>query len=378
MKSFKFGQLLSKEDICDREEEIKRLAKICKINGRGIVYGPRRYGKTSVVKNVVMADFLEKQKSGLALYADLFQVNSMEETVLRLQAAFEQALSQRAKIRSFINGIYNYLKHFRVELTADPLSGETAIAFAGTHAKNEKSLGELFADFKNFSEEYKTLLILDEFQDVTNIGGLEAKLRSEIQNLDKTPVILLGSKKHILREIFQDESRPFYGFGTDIEFGKIPRQAWISYMKERFEPAKLSIEEEAVFEICQLMRDVPNSIQELCQWIALNEETGSLTPERIHGGLSDLIENKSSRFLERLASLSNKEKKVLIAVAKEEPVSSIASTKFLQATKGVSATAAKATILRLTDQGVLDPFEEGYRITDPIFRIFLVRQFGEL
>lgn len=373
MKTFKFGQLLSREDICDRKKEILLLNKICRSLGRSVVYGPRRFGKTSVVKNIVMADFLEKQEKTLAVYADLLQVDSMEDTASRLQGAFAQALSQKAKIKSFINNIHNYLKHFRIELSTDPLSGAPAISLAGSHTKDERSLSEIFADLKNFSAGYKTLLVLDEFQDIKRIPGLEAKLRSEIQDLSQSAVILLGSKKHSLQEIFHDESKPFYGFGTDVEFKEISRDEWLPYMKERFAPAGLTIEKNGAFEICSLMRDVPNSIQELCQWIALSGQTGNLTPQRIHENLVSLIENKSSRYTEKLASFSHKEKKVLIALARMEPVSSISSTSFLQETR-VSATATKATIQRLTDQGILDQSEAGYSVTDPLFKLFLTRK----
>lgn len=374
MKTFKFGQLVSGEDICDRREEIKLLAKVCQNNGRAVVYGPRRFGKTSVVKNVILEDFLEKERKSLAVYADLFQLGSGEEMVLRLRVALEQALSQRAKVKAFLSTLQNYLKNFRIEISADPLSGAPTVSLVGQHTRGETSLSELFLAVMNFSKEHRTLLVLDEFQDIVRIDGLEARLRSEIQSLNRTAVILLGSKKHLLRRIFHDESRPFYGFGIDVEFKAIAISEWVPYIQERFAACRLKIEEEGVAEICRLMRDVPNSIQELCQWIALEGGSGDLNLDRIHQSLARLIENKSSRYLERLASLSVKEKMVLLAVARQEPVSSVTSTAFLQATQ-VSATATKATILRLTDQGVLDDSDGGYSITDPLFRLFLVRQF---
>jgi hypothetical protein len=376
VKTFKFGQLVSKEDICDRRDEIKLLTKVCESNGRAIVYGPRRFGKTSVVKNVVLEDFLEEDRKSLAVYADFFQLESSEDAVLRLRVALEQALSQRAKVKTLLASLQNYLKNFRIEISSDPLSGAPTVSLAGQLTKEESSLSELFLALKNLSKDYRTLLVLDEFQDIVLVEGLEAKLRSEIQNLNRTAVILLGSKKHLLREVFHEESRPFYGFGIDIEFKAIAVTEWVPYIQERFATYKLSIKEEGVVEICRLMRNVPNAIQELCQWIALQGETGVLDTARIHQSLARLIENKSSRYMERMASLSAKEKMVLIAVARQEPVSSIASTAFLQATQ-VSATATKATILRLTDQGVLDDSDEGYSITDPLFRLFLVRQFGD-
>lgn len=375
MKTFKFGQLVSREDICDRREEIKILSKIGQNDGRAVVYGPRRFGKTSVIKNAVLEDFLERDRKSLAVYADLFQLESMDDLVSRLRVALEQTLSRRAKGKTLLSALQNYLKNFRIEISADPLSGSPTVSLSGQHAKNESSLSEIFLALKNFSKEYRTLLVLDEFQDIVLVDGLESRLRSEIQNLNRTAVILLGSKRHLLREIFHDESRPFYGFGVDVEFKAIPVSEWVPYIQERFEACGLSIAEEGVDEICRLMRHVPNAIQELCQWIALEGESGALPVERIHQSLARLIENKSSRYMEKLASLSAKEKKVLLAVARQEPVSSVASTAFLQVTQ-VSATATKATILRLTDQGVLDDADEGYSITDPLFRLFLIRQFG--
>lgn len=373
MKTFKFGQLIAREDICDRQKEISFLQKICSAKGRAIVYGRRRFGKTSIVKNVIIGDYFSKNKKSLAVYADFFQLDSVEDAALRLKTALEQALSQRAKLRTFMESVQNYLKHFRIEISADPLSGMPYIHLAGQYVSDEKSLSDIFSALKNLSKEYDILLALDEFQDIRNVSGLEGKLRSEIQSLDNVPVVLLGSKKHVLRNIFHDESNPFYGFGTDVEIKEIAREHWLPYMRERFEPYDLRINEEGVNEICCLMKDVPNAIQELCQWIALSGQRGVLTTEQVHKNLLDLITNKSSRYIEKLASFSAKEKKVLLAVAQSEPVASVTSTKFLKLAS-VSATATRATISRLADQGVLDSANDGYTITDPIFRMFLIRQ----
>lgn len=373
MKTFKFGQLISREDLCDRKEEIVFLQKICATKGRAIVYGRRRFGKTSIVKNVIIGSLFSKNKKFLAIYADLFQLDSIEDMALRLKTALEQALSQRAKLRTFIESVQNYLKHFRIEISADPLSGMPYIHLAGQNVSDEKSLNDVFLAIRSLSKEYDILLALDEFQDIRNVSGLEGKLRSEIQSLDNIPVILLGSKRHILRDIFHDEANPFYGFGTDVEIKEIVREHWLPYMRERFEPCDLQINEEGMNEICCLMKDVPNAIQELCQWITLSGQKGVLTTELVHKNLLDLITNKSSRYIEKLASFSAKEKKVLLAVAQSEPVSSVTSTKFLKLTS-VSATATRATMSRLEDQGVLDLASVGYTITDPIFKIFLTRQ----
>lgn len=376
MKTFKFGQLLNREDICDRDSEAAFLEKIARSSGRAVVYGSRRFGKTSLVKSVLMENFLEKEKKALAIYSDMFQVDSLEDATSRLRVGLEQALSKQARVKNFFTTLKNYLKHFRVELSADPISGMPSVILAGMHSKDEKSLSDLFEAISQLSKEYKILLVLDEFQDIQCIDGLEARLRSEIQSLQNTAVVLLGSKKHILQKIFHDESKPFYGFGIDLEIKAIERSHWLPYMKKRFSPYHITLDYKSVDEICQKMRDVPNSIQELCQWITLSGWSGHLDMESIHLHISQLIENKTSRYFEKIASFSVKEKKVVLAVARHEPITSPTSTTFLRETH-VSATATKATLTRLTDQGLFDMTDQGIVITDPLFQLFLIRQFGK-
>ncbi len=375
MSDFKFGQLLEREDICDREQEIKILQKITATRGRCVVYGPRRYGKTSVVKNVVMADFLASAKKSFAVYCDLFQLDSSEDLVSRLQTALELALSQKAKIKQFFQSLQNYIRNFKIELSPDPLSGTPSISLSGQHVHNEKSLPELFAVINALTHDYKTLLIFDEFQDITNVPTLEAKLRSELQSLNQTAIILLGSKQHVLSDIFNNEKRPFYGFGIDVEFSKIPLALWTPYIQKRFATHDMKIDKNSVAEICQLMRNVPNAIQEFCQWISMqipaHTQIDILT---IRECLTHLIENKASRYLEHFAQLSVKEKRILLAIAKMEPVTSSTSTDFLQASK-VSATAIRAAVRRFTDSGLIDHSQIGYALTDPLFRHYLLYQF---
>lgn len=374
MKTFKFGQLLTKEDICNRKREIAQLRKLCELGGRAVVYGPRRFGKTSLVKNVTLKDFTG-QKKAFGLFVDLFQLSSMEDFSQRLRIGLEQSLSKQVRVKSFLQAFQNYLKNFRLEMSLDPQLGTPTFTLTGKHLSEERSVSEIFQMLKELSQDYKTLVVLDEFQDIQAVTGLEARLRSELQSLTNTAVILMGSKRHILREIFHNESKPFYGFGTDVEFREISRDDWLPYMQERFTPLKLSIGPEGVEEICRLMRDVPNAIQELCQWIALSGERGALGPEQIHIHLQKLLENKASRYLEKLTAFSLKERKVLLALAAQEPVSSLTSVNFLQATQ-VSATATRAAVFRLTDQGVLDDSEPGYCITDPLFRLYLLRHYS--
>lgn len=375
MSEFKFGQLLTRDDICDREREVKILSDIVRTNGRAVVYGPRRYGKSSVIKNILMADFLSAHKKSLAVYCDFFQPDSAQDVAERLQISLESALSQKARTRAFFQQVQNYVRNFKIEMSPDPLSGMPSVSLSGDHRREEKSPAELLGIVREFSRDYKTLLVFDEFQDIAAFPSLEAVLRNELQALDRTAIILSGSRQHLLTGMFTNEKRPFYGFGVDVEFGKIPLDKWIPYIRERFATHRIRSDDAGIAEICRLMGDVPNAIQEFCHWITLNNSGPvQLDVQLIRRLLADLLENKAGRYLERWARLSAKEKRVLIAVAKMEPVTSIAATEFLQMTK-VSATATRASIQRFTEHGLLNGSRAGYSLTDPLFRHYLMHYY---
>ncbi len=372
-KIFKFGQLLEKSDVCNRTQEIKTLKKWVASSGRGVVFGPRRFGKTSILKNVILTDFKKTHKEkGFAFYCDLFQVKSLEDFRIRFQEALEIGLSEKATFSRFVESIKEYLSGFQVQMEFDPLTSHPILSLKGGGKDPVKTVHALFKAIQNLSQDHATLLILDEFQDIVAVDGLESKLREELQSLTRTSVILSGSKNHVLREMIQNERRPFYAFGSDLSFGPIPSEEWLGYLQERFAPHKIRIHLPEVQLICSLMGDVPNAIQEYCSWIVQASEPCTLTETILKNHLSDLLKQKSSRYHERLREFSEKESRILLAIAVDQPVASIGSTAFITKTQ-VSATAVRAATERLINQGVLDRDVSGVRITDPLFRLFLVQ-----
>ena len=62
MKEFIFDRLVDRENICGLELEKKQIKTL--IDGRQniVLYAQRNYGKTSLIKNVIMEDFRKEHK----------------------------------------------------------------------------------------------------------------------------------------------------------------------------------------------------------------------------------------------------------------------------------------------------------------------------
>ena len=141
-------------------------------------------------------------------------------------------------------------------------------------------------------------------------------------------------------------------------------------MKKRFAEVHIKISKNEAAEIIRLMEEVPNAIQELCQWLHSTRPRKTLSVKDVHLGVAEILESKGSRFMERMVHLREKERQVLIGIAKFQPIKKINQTQFVQAT-GVSATGIQAAVKRFYDQGVVDRLPAGYVLVDPLFKLFL-------
>lgn len=369
---FQFGQILEATDICDRESELTLLEKLMAQHGRAIIYGRRRFGKTSVLRNLVIPRFMQRHKGATALYVDLFQITSLADVEQRFRTAFESALKSKVNLPKIWTDLKQLIQNFKMELSVDPLLSRPNVTLSFIPGKHQDQLENLFANLHKIAQKHPTLLIIDEVQDILLLPGFEGKLRNYLQQLNKTAVILTGSKHHVITEMMHNERRPFYGFGTELDFGPIPVKAWLPYMRQRFKETGMSLGLAEATEITQLMDQVPNAIQELCQWIAFRRGIKKISKPIIHESIADLLDHKQSRYWERLAALSEKERNVLVSIAKNQPVANIGASTFCQQS-GVSPSGIKAAVKRFYDQGLMDRGNNGYQLSDPLFGLFLAR-----
>jgi len=93
------------------------------------------------------------------------------------------------------------------------------------------------------------------------------KLRSVWQLQSHVSYCLYGSKKHILEQMFQNASYPFYRFGDFFYLNKISEKDWVEYICQRFESTGKHISEELAREICQVTDRYSSYVQQLAWFV---------------------------------------------------------------------------------------------------------------
>jgi hypothetical protein len=219
---------------------------------------------------------------------------------------------------------------------------------------------------------------LDEFQEVARIKKGDALLRGALQQLSsQIPVAILGSKQHLLRELFENPKAPFYNWGHAIELGNIDYKDYHHYLEERFKKVKKQISLDSAIYLQDLMNRTPEAINRLADYIAQNSKLKTITIENINKCLQDYLENARSIYEQTFATFSNNQKIVLLAMAKLQKIHHLTGKDLLTHTKTISKSGLNLIMTNFLNESIISQDldhekKQIYQITDPYFREYLL------
>lgn len=180
-------------------------------------------------------------------------------------------------------------------------------------------------------------------------------------------LLVSGSKRHLLSQIFAKPKSPFANWGFDIEMPHISTPEYQEYINERFGPHGLSIDKDAVEYLQEVADNIPEAINMICLGVIEKfPKTGAVTREKIILALNYLLESRQSRFEESLAKHSLHEVSFLKALSESQPTVKITGKEFVAKTN-TSASGILKISKKLEDDAVIYRTDKGFSISDPIF-----------
>ena len=112
------------------------------------------------------------------------------------------------------------------------------------------------------------VVVLDEFQETANFDDdeIERKMRSVFQNHRNVSYIhiFMGSKTHLMRDIFNNPNRPFYKSGKHFPLGKIDHEELSLFAKKKFSDQGIVIDDNDLNSILNNTECRPYYFQMLC------------------------------------------------------------------------------------------------------------------
>jgi len=374
MKSFNYHIVLPRSDLCNYQKEIKILTQQILRGQKIIIYGRRNTGKTSIVLSALVPEYRKKVKDGLVVYADFMGVKSLHQIGDRIRTAFQTGICETYPKKALFQKTLDLLKTVRPTLSVDPVTGSINLTLSSTQGKADPDLETLLFEVDRIHQKSGALIIFDEFQDIHKIDQAEGRLRGVLQRLSvDLPIVILGSKKHMLAEIFAAPKAPFAGWGMPLDIPRIAPSEYCGYINERFQPFGLEIDVDITEYLMSRMDFIPECINIVCHVMTDFLSNKLLKREDIEKSISLAASKFRTHYSEIIARLTEAESEVLIAIAKNQPVRSVQNREFLQNVKSSSSGVRKIT-KKLEDEGLIYREEHTLLLSDPLM-VSYIRDF---
>lgn len=368
---FNYLQLATGDQFYDRIE-LRRDLQSRFLSGQSsvVLYGPRRYGKSSLVAELVR----DLEKAGIpCVTLDVMKVPSID---LFVSAYAAKVYRKLAPVRFEFKKLGTFLKSLRPKMTIGP-SGEASLTFEPFDASiGPEALSEVLdLPQRLLSGKGRAVVVFDEFQEVKDLlpsDGFERTMRSAVQSHRNVSYIFLGSRHHLLRRMFTDHNRPFYRSAVTIQLDKPPLEESVRFVVDRFASAGKTIAPETAELLVGRIENIPYFIQQLgfeTFRIVDDARRKSVLPADVEAAYSNLSGFNRDQYEQLMLTLSASQKKLLIALAHEK------AAEFSEAYRrkhmlGVSST-VNSNKAKLMEDGLLELADGQYTVADPFFAQFL-------
>lgn len=371
---FSYGEVVTGEDFADRNTELEELHRDLKSGEKVFLISPRRYGKTSLVVNVLQ----RLRKAGVfTVYLDLYRAASLRQ-LLELYARGIAGAAE-TKVEAVLRLLKEILPGLRPTVSLAP-DGTPSIGLE--YAVRDRDVLELLEQVYEAPERIakkrkrRFVVAFDEFQEVRNLNGeaVEKAMRASFQHHREVGYVFAGSKRSLLYDMVSNKAGAFYKLGKVMTLGKIPRNEFRPFLEKRFHKSSFRLEEGVMERILDLAEDLPYNAQFLCHglWDRLHD-TKKIGVDQVEYVLERILAEESPLYLTIWDNLSLHQRRVLQAIAGRGG-RNIFSQDFLQDTNLGALPSVQTSVRLLMKKGILGREDDVYSMTDVFFKDWIRRK----
>ena len=359
---FIVGKYLSDKYFCDRQEETEFLRKQI-VNGRDVaLISPRRLGKSGLIQHFFAQNDIKEKYH--VFFVDIYATTSLAEFVYTLGKEIYEQLKPQSTI--WKEKFFQIITSFRVGFKLDAMSGAPSFDLGlGDIQIPQTTLDEIFAYIDESDK--PCIIAIDEFQQIGEYPekNVEALLRTKIQKCHRAQFIFSGSKRHVMSNMFNSPSKPFYQSAISMGLEPLPIDIYADFANRLFDERGKHIKREAIEQVWRLYDGYTWFVQMIMnELFALTNVDETCLADRIDEARWNVIMAQEQSYKDLLSKLSPRQKMVLQAIAKEGVAQNITSGKFIKKYNLNSASSIQSAVKLLLKSDLLTQTERGYRVYD--------------
>src|SRR5581483_5716653 len=323
--------------------------------------GPRRYGKTTLLRRVLEA----ADRGGTAtVLVDLQDVLSITEIVVRIERAYERL---KGPVRRHVESV---LRAWNIGLSLGG-GGFTATLQRNPNVDAESVLLRLLElPAALFDRDGTTsLVVFDEIQDVLAVPGADGKIRSVIQHqTDAATYAFAGSAPGVMQQLFADPKRPLLDQAVPKQLAPLPLDEVGTYVTNQFEQTGRDAGS-ALDPFLEFTRGHPQRSMMLAHYLWERTKRGAAADEGVWVSALDQAAADSAPLMRAIwRSLTANERRVSRALA---VVSTPLYSEDTATAVGIKRSSIRKALESLLANADVIIDREKPRLTDPMFELWL-------
>lgn len=370
---FVYGKLPEEIDFTNRAKEIARLKNNFNSLVNTIIISPRRWGKTSLVRQASRLA-VKENKNLKIVHLDIFNIRSEYEFYLLLANEVLKAASSGWD--EMVKNTRHFLKQLIPQISFSP-DMQSKVSFSIGWEELQKHPDDILNLAENIAlkKDLNIIICIDEFQNIALFDQPDAfqrKLRSHWQTHQKTAYCLYGSKQHMLLDVFSNYAMPFYKFGDILFLEKIAAEEWVSFIQKRFQDTGKEISSSDAERIAVLAENHSYYVQQLAQQVWFRTEKRA-TDQIVEIAFEDIIHQLSLLFVNMTEVLTTRQLSLLEAILKQEKQLTAKAT-LATYNLGTSANVIQLK-KRLIELDVIDEIQGKIEFLDPMYKHWLATRY---
>ncbi len=220
---FPFQGPLAPEQVTGREELARDLAERLLQRRVTALLGPRRYGKTSLLKRVT-ADLA--QVGPETVWIDLYELSSMADLASAVDHGLAAVTSPLSRtLRDIAGSLSLRLGVLGLELARSRRDRPDPVL----------SLRALLRILVRAAERQPIVVVFDELSGIGGVKNAAGILRTELQHhYQDLSIVFAGSQPSTMRALFTDQAEPFFAQADLVEIGPLADEAVAAVVEAGF------------------------------------------------------------------------------------------------------------------------------------------------
>jgi uncharacterized protein len=375
---FVYGEVVTATAFADRDEERARLSRDLAEGQKVFLISPRRYGKSSLIRDVMKTLAAERILTvEVTVAASSSYVGFLEAYARALVSAETPASGLRRWTGELLKGLRPEMR-----FDAEP-SGSPRFSITFPTVRSARDTARLAAEVFTLpariaaARRQRMAVALDEFQTIASFdgGNVEHALRAAVQEQRSVGYVFAGSEPSLMERMLTPK-RPFYKAGPVVRLGKIDERLFAGFIETRFTKSGIRPQDNLGAAIVELAANVPYDVQRLAHetWDdvrAAGRKAAGL--EDLHLTLARLLDQQHTVFEEAWQRLTLAQRAVLRAIVLEDG-RELLSAGVRQRHRLAAASSVQSALAALVREDIVMKDQGAYFVNDSLYREWLARR----